>query len=181
MWLSVIYHAYAHQSQNWLYLGSQEREKNQYLGLSECSVQTRRRAHKVHPVAVAEMEVFPFALEIESPETNRLETVRDLGVKIVAYSPLGSSLAGSRLEPISIQWTDVSCSHGSLRRILQIISSLLKHWGPSRRRKAALLASWLCRGYWCRAMVRRIDPFLKGYELTLKVFIPQPGTEHVKH
>lgn len=43
----------------------------------------------MHPVAVAEMEVFPFALEIESPETNRLETVRDLGVKIVASSPLG--------------------------------------------------------------------------------------------
>src|ERR1700760_19683 len=52
------------------------------LGLSECSARTLRRAHKVHPIAAAEMEFSPFALEIESTETNFLETARELGVKI---------------------------------------------------------------------------------------------------
>ena len=63
--------------------------KIRYLGLSECSARTLRRAHKVHPIAVAEMEFSPFALEIEDPETNFLATARELGVKIVAYPPLG--------------------------------------------------------------------------------------------
>lgn len=63
--------------------------KIRYLGLSECSAQTLRRAHKIHPITAAQMEFSPFALEIESPETNFLTTARELGVKIVTYSPLG--------------------------------------------------------------------------------------------
>ena len=63
--------------------------KIRYLGLSECSATTLRRAHKVHPIAAAQMEFSPFALEIESEQTQFLKTARELGVKIVAYSPLG--------------------------------------------------------------------------------------------
>lgn len=63
--------------------------KIRYLGLSECSAKTLQRAHKVHPIAAAQMEYSPFALEIESDQTNLLKTARELGVKIVAYSPLG--------------------------------------------------------------------------------------------
>lgn len=63
--------------------------KIRYLGLSECSARTLRRAHAVHPIAAAEMEFSLFALEIETPDTNFLPTARDLGVKIIAYSPLG--------------------------------------------------------------------------------------------
>jgi len=63
--------------------------KIRYLGLSECSSRTLSRAHKVHPIAAAEMEYSPFALEIESEQTNFLKTARELGVKIVPYSPLG--------------------------------------------------------------------------------------------
>ncbi len=63
--------------------------KIRYLGLSECSAQTLRRAQKIHPIAAAEMEFSPFALEIESSQTEFLNTARELGVKIIAYSPLG--------------------------------------------------------------------------------------------
>lgn len=63
--------------------------KIRYLGLSECSARTLRRAHAVHPIAAAQMEFSPFALEIESEQTKFLDTARELGVKIVAYSPLG--------------------------------------------------------------------------------------------
>ncbi|KAF2229540.1 aldo-keto reductase [Viridothelium virens] len=67
----------------------QKEGKIRYLGLSECSATTLRRAHKVHPIAAAQMEFSPFALEIESEQTEFLKTARELGVKIVAYSPLG--------------------------------------------------------------------------------------------
>ena len=63
--------------------------KIRYLGLSECSASTLRRAYKVHPIAAAQMEFSPFALEIESEQTDFLKTARELGVKIIAYSPLG--------------------------------------------------------------------------------------------
>ncbi|KAI0015977.1 aldo-keto reductase [Xylariomycetidae sp. FL0641] len=63
--------------------------KVRYLGLSECSARSLQRACKVHPIAVAQMEYSPFALEIESSQTNFLKTARELGVGIVAYSPLG--------------------------------------------------------------------------------------------
>jgi aryl-alcohol dehydrogenase-like predicted oxidoreductase len=64
--------------------------KIRYLGLSECSARTMRRAHKIHPIAAVQVEYSPFALEIESSNTDVLQTARDLGIKIVAYSPLGS-------------------------------------------------------------------------------------------
>jgi len=63
--------------------------KIRYLGLSECSATTLRRAHAVHPITAAQMEFSPFALEIESDQTDFLKTARELGVKIIAYSPLG--------------------------------------------------------------------------------------------
>ncbi|UJO23662.1 hypothetical protein CLAFUW4_13324 [Fulvia fulva] len=63
--------------------------KIRYLGLSECSAATLRRAYKIHPIAAAQMESSPFALEIESEQTEFLKTARELGVKMVAYSPLG--------------------------------------------------------------------------------------------
>lgn len=63
--------------------------KIKYLGLSECSSKTLRRAHAVHPISAIQMEYSPFALEIESDQIALLATARELGVKIVAYSPLG--------------------------------------------------------------------------------------------
>ncbi|KAI1346624.1 aldo-keto reductase [Xylaria sp. FL0043] len=63
--------------------------KIRYLGLSECSERSLRRAHAVHPIAAIQMEYSPFALQIESSQTNVLKAARELGVKIVAYSPLG--------------------------------------------------------------------------------------------
>lgn len=70
--------------------------KIRYLGLSECSARTLERACKVHPIAAAQMEFSPFALEIESEQTGLLKAARENGVKLVAYSPLGRGfLAGA--------------------------------------------------------------------------------------
>ncbi|KAJ7218574.1 NADP-dependent oxidoreductase domain-containing protein [Mycena pura] len=66
--------------------------KVRYLGLSEVSAATLRRAHAVHPIAAVEVEYSPFTLDIEDPKINLLNTARELGVKIVAYSPLGRGL-----------------------------------------------------------------------------------------
>jgi aryl-alcohol dehydrogenase-like predicted oxidoreductase len=66
--------------------------KVKYLGLSECSANDLRRAHLVHPIAAIQVEYSPFCLDIEYETVRLLETARELGVKIIAYSPLGRGL-----------------------------------------------------------------------------------------
>ncbi|CAE6477219.1 unnamed protein product [Rhizoctonia solani] len=65
--------------------------KIRYIGLSEPSPTTLRRAHKVHPIAAIQVEYSPFVLDIEQ-KGHLLETARELGVTVVAYSPLGRGL-----------------------------------------------------------------------------------------
>ncbi|KAJ7159625.1 Aldo keto reductase [Mycena filopes] len=66
--------------------------KVKHLGLCEVSASTLRRAHAVHPIAAVQVEYSPFTLDIEDPAINLLNTARELGVRIVAYSPLGRGL-----------------------------------------------------------------------------------------
>jgi len=74
--------------------------KIKYLGLSEVSSETLRRAHKVHPISAVQIEYSPFAIDIENPQINLLKTARELGVAIVAYSPLGRGfVTGSYRSP----------------------------------------------------------------------------------
>src|SRR5246127_4782605 len=60
--------------------------KVRYLGLSEASPQTLRRAVKVHPIAALQTE---YSLWTRDPEGEILATCRELGIGFVAYSPLG--------------------------------------------------------------------------------------------
>jgi aryl-alcohol dehydrogenase-like predicted oxidoreductase len=61
--------------------------KVRHIGLSEASPETIRRAHAVHPVTALQSE---YSLWSREPEDNEvLETVRELGIGFVAYSPLG--------------------------------------------------------------------------------------------
>jgi aryl-alcohol dehydrogenase-like predicted oxidoreductase len=60
--------------------------KVRYLGLSEASPQTLRRAVRVHPIAALQTE---YSLWTRDPEGQILATCRELGIGFVAYSPLG--------------------------------------------------------------------------------------------
>jgi aryl-alcohol dehydrogenase-like predicted oxidoreductase len=60
--------------------------KVRYIGLSEASSDTLRRANKVHPITALQTE---YSLWTRDPEDDILETCRELGVGFVAYSPLG--------------------------------------------------------------------------------------------
>src|SRR5689334_20101958 len=63
--------------------------KVRFLGLSEASSETLRRAHAVHPISALQSE---YSLFTRDHEDGALATCRELGVGFVAYSPLGRGL-----------------------------------------------------------------------------------------
>src|SRR5204863_6486136 len=66
--------------------GLVEAGKVRYIGLSEASAETIRRAHKVHPVAALQSE---YSLWNREPEQDVIPTCRELGIGFVPFSPLG--------------------------------------------------------------------------------------------
>jgi len=66
-----------------------EAGKVRYLGLSEVSADTIRRAHAVHPITAVQSEWSLFSRDIEDEV---LPTCRELGIGIVPYSPLGRGM-----------------------------------------------------------------------------------------
>jgi len=67
--------------------------KVRYLGLSEASPDTIRRAHGVHPISALQTE---YSLWSRDPEDAILPTVRELGIGFVPYSPLGRGFLSGR-------------------------------------------------------------------------------------
>ena len=79
--------------------------KVKYLGLSEASAATIRRAHKVHPITALQTE---YSLWERHVEAEILPTVRELGIGFVPYSPLGRGfLTGAIRNPQNLDPGDV--------------------------------------------------------------------------
>jgi aryl-alcohol dehydrogenase-like predicted oxidoreductase len=79
--------------------------KVKYLGLSEASPATIRRAHKVHPITALQTE---YSLWERQPENEIIPTVRELGIGFVPYSPLGRGfLTGAITKPSDLAGSDV--------------------------------------------------------------------------
>ncbi len=71
-----------------------EAGKVRFLGLSEAAPATIRRAHQVHPISALQTE---YSLWSREPEEGILDTVRELGIGFVAYSPLGRGFLTGRI------------------------------------------------------------------------------------
>jgi aryl-alcohol dehydrogenase-like predicted oxidoreductase len=71
--------------------------KVRYIGLSEASVPTIRRAHKIHPITAVQTE---YSLWTRDPEDGLLEALRSLDIGFVAYSPLGRGFLTGHIKTI---------------------------------------------------------------------------------
>jgi aryl-alcohol dehydrogenase-like predicted oxidoreductase len=71
-----------------------EAGKVRYLGISEAAPATVRRAHAVHPVSAGQYEWSLFTRDLEDEV---LGTLRELGIGVVAYSPLGRGFLSGRI------------------------------------------------------------------------------------
>jgi aryl-alcohol dehydrogenase-like predicted oxidoreductase len=70
-----------------------------YIGLSEVSSETVRRAHAVHPITAVQSEYSLFERTVE--ERGVLETLHELGIGFVAYSPLGRGFLSGQIRSIN--------------------------------------------------------------------------------
>ncbi len=75
-----------------------EAGKVRYLGLSEPSAETIRRAHAVHPLTAVQSE---YSLWTRDPEGEVLDTLRELGIGLVAYSPLGRGFLTGQIRSLA--------------------------------------------------------------------------------
>jgi hypothetical protein len=147
--------------------------KIKYLGLSEVSSDTLRRACKVHHIDAVQIEYSPFAIDIEQPQIDLLKTCRELGVATIAYSPLGrfvtiflsfqhrtyrNTLVVSLLVPTSLQTISKKViSANSLlvsqKRTFPRISSWSMVLSTSLRRRDARLGNLPSLGCLLRVMI----------------------------
>ncbi|PHT85851.1 putative aldo-keto reductase 5 [Capsicum annuum] len=70
-----------------------EEGKIRYIGLSEANVDTIKRAHAIHPVTAVQIEYSLWTREIED---DAIPLCRELGIGIIAYSPLGHGFFGGK-------------------------------------------------------------------------------------
>ena len=134
--------------------------------MSECSAETIRRAHAVHPVAAVQVEYSPFTLDIEDPTIKVLETCRELGIAVVAYSPLGRGLLSGRItSPDQFEEGDFRksikrFSKENFPRILALASGLQRIGDKYHATSSQVALAWL---------------LAQGEDV-----IPIPGTTRVK-
>ncbi|MFD4183618.1 aldo/keto reductase, partial [Rhodococcus sp. NPDC058514] len=72
--------------------------KVRHLGLSEAGPDTIRRAHGVHPITALQTEYSLFTRDLED---EILPTIRELGIGLVPYSPLGRGMLTGAITPVS--------------------------------------------------------------------------------
>jgi aryl-alcohol dehydrogenase-like predicted oxidoreductase len=116
------------------------------LGLSEVSVETLRRAHKVHPIAAVQSE---YSLWTRDPEQGMLQACAELGVTFVAYSPLGRAfLTGTVGNPDELPEGDFRKASPrfqaeALERNNRLVASLEKFATEHKAKPAQIALGWL--------------------------------------
>ncbi len=138
-----------------------EEGKIRYLGLSEASVATLRRAQHVYPISALQTE---YSLWTRDPEDEILPACRELGIGFVAYSPLGRGFLSGRFRtPDDIPEGDVRRNHprfqdGNFRKNLHLVDEMKRIAASKKCTPAQLALAWL---------------LAQGRDI-----VPIPGTKH---
>ncbi|UJX46908.1 aldo/keto reductase [Xanthobacter sp. YC-JY1] len=126
--------------------GLVEAGKVRFLGLSECSMATLRKAHAVHPITAVQIE---YSLWSRDPEEEMLAACRELGVAFVAYSPLGRSfLTGAVTSPDTLAADDFRranprFSGDALKANLTLVEALKDFAAAKGATSAQIALAWI--------------------------------------
>ena len=138
--------------------------KVRYIGLSEVGPGIIRRAHAVHPLTAVQME---YSLWERSVEQKVLPAVRELGIGLVAYSPVGRGLlTGTIKSPNDLHESDwrrtvprfQSAHFDQNFRLVEIIQQIAS---ANKATPAQVALAWVLR---------------RGSDI-----VPIPGTTHLRH
>jgi len=138
--------------------------KVRYLGLSEASAATIRRAVAVHPIAALQSEYSLWSLELED---EILGVCRELGVGVVPYSPLGRGFLTGQIkspddfEPTDWRRTNPRFQGENFQKNLELVGQVEDLAAQKGCTPGQLALAWL---------------LAQGEE-----FIPIPGTKRVKN
>jgi aryl-alcohol dehydrogenase-like predicted oxidoreductase len=120
--------------------------KVRFLGLSEAAPATIRRAHATHPITALQTE---YSLWSRDPEDGILQTVRELGIGFVAYSPLGRGfLTGRFRHPEDFSEGDYRPNSprfqaGNFEKNLELVARIEAIASTLRITSAQLALAWL--------------------------------------
>jgi len=124
--------------------------KVRFLGLSEASPQTMRRAAKVHPIAALQTEYSLWSREVEQ---DILPACRELGIGFVAYSPLGRGFLSGKirshqdLAPDDWRRNGPRFQEQNLQQNLKIVEGIERIAQKHRRTASQIALAWvLSRG-----------------------------------
>jgi aryl-alcohol dehydrogenase-like predicted oxidoreductase len=122
--------------------------KVRYIGVSEAAPATIRRAHKVHPLTAVQTE---YSLFERTPETNGvLDTVKELGIGFVPYSPLGRGLLTGAIDPSQLKEGDFRGSNprwsgANLQHNLGLVAAITAIAGQKGVKPSQLALAWVIR------------------------------------
>lgn len=120
--------------------------KIRYVGLSEAGAETLRRAHAVYPLAMLQTE---YSLWTREPENDVLPVCRELGISLVAYSPLGRGfLTGAFQKPADFPANDLRrhlprFQGENFKRNLQLVEKVKEIAAEKNCTPAQLALAWL--------------------------------------
>jgi aryl-alcohol dehydrogenase-like predicted oxidoreductase len=120
--------------------------KVRYLGLSEASTATIRRAHAVHPISALQTE---YSLWSRDPEDEILPTLRELGIGFVPYSPLGRGfLTGQIKSPSDLAPDDWRASSPrfqgeNFQRNVDLVQKIVRIAGKKGCTPSQLALAWV--------------------------------------
>ncbi|KAL9619760.1 MAG: hypothetical protein Q9160_005691 [Pyrenula sp. 1 TL-2023] len=127
----------------------QDQGKIKYIGLSECSAETLRRAENVVHIDAVQVEYSPFTMDIENPQIDLLRTCRELGTATVAYSPLGRGfLTGTLKSPADFGEGDLRpifprFSKENFHKNLELVDALQQIAKAKKATVGQLTLAWL--------------------------------------
>ncbi|RQX02506.1 aldo/keto reductase [Micromonospora inaquosa] len=120
--------------------------KIRYVGLSEAGTATIRRAHAVHPIAAVQSE---YSLWARDPEAEVLPVLRELGIGLVPYSPLGRGFLTGNIRTLddldADDWrrTNPRFAGGNLERNMRIVDEVRAVAAEAGATPAQVALAWL--------------------------------------
>ena len=119
------------------------------IGLSEVSAATIRKAHRVHPLAAVQTE---YSLWTRNPEVAVIDSCRELGITLVAFSPLGRGFLTGELRDVGAAAKDIRLACRASRASTSSATSTCSTGSPRRRENGASRWRSSCSpGCWHRA------------------------------